>query len=810
MHHILENRKSPGFLLLLALAILLSSCQPNVSRLAQRGDLEGLLDLISEEQDLSVRVAAVQAIGEIGGDDAAPILINFLAGEEEDIRLAAARALGTLGDPQAIQPLINALTDQSQAVQDASQEALEQFGDAAVSKLIESLKSINPDLRTRVIDVLSQSSRVAVPEMMAALTHPVENVRLGMKAALTGIGSPAVPYLMAALSEDDDQLNRSIFEILVGIGEEAVPALIAALTHNNRAIGRQAFDALVEIGEPAVKPAIAALKDEGRQEVIGEVLMAIGEPSLSPLVAALADPAVAGPAGDVLIMMGLDSIDPLVQAYEAAPEDYQVLLRPLVHGLKIPNAIARNKVKQAVVSIGEPAVPLLLNLVRNANRVAFEDETYFANPVLDGAFGQVEGELIRGGLCDSAGQWQGKIVLCQRGEITFYEKIQNVQEGGGVGVIHYNNVPGAMLPMVLSSEESLRIPAVALSEEEGETLARAALKEEVSVISEDMSFVNETAVEIGEPAISYLIDALKEDTLYYFSEEVLIAMGDPAVDPLIAALEDDNADFRSRLVYTLGKIGGDRAEETIIEMLGDPSGDVRWQAAYSLGELQSEQAVAPLVALLDDGEDAVVRAGHDALVQVGLPAVEPLLAYYHDEDAEQAETAESALREIFEDHAQPVLDAAIRVCNGEAYTGAAEYDRYGEEEVHPLVVVTSYEEISYLTDSLPVDWLPFTPGELELVVCLGGQEKEVVQVCRYYYSGTGGSAPSTTRYRYKEEVKLMAAQTAAQIAARTFRGSNPDYCPYQKTGSLGSITGDYISNSEIVVWLNTLDIPLAD
>ena len=223
----------------------------------------------------------------------------------------------------------------------------------------------------------------------------------------------------------------------------------------------------------------------------------------------------------------------------------------------------------------------------------------------------------------------------------------------------------------------------------------------------------------------------------------------------------------------------------------------------------SEDAIGPLVSLLEDREESVIWAVRDALVKIGLPAVDPLLEYYHDETSSQVEIAEDTLREIFDRTSGAVLEVAIKVCSGEAYEGAAEYKRY-ESDVHPLVILTSYDEISYLTDDLPVDWLPFTPGELELVVCLGGQEKEVVQVCRYYYTGSGGSAPSTTRYRYKEEVKLIAAKNGAQIGARTFRGSNPDYCPYEKSGYLGEITGDYISNSEIVDWLKTFDIPLAN
>jgi len=506
---------------------------------------------------------------------------------------------------------------------------------------------------------------------------------------------------------------------------------------------------------------------------------------------------------------GKGAVDGLVRAYEDDPSNYQPLLRPLAHGLKLPNAMAREKVKKSIVSIGTPAIPQLLDMVKDANRVEFDGQVLYANPVIDAPAGQAEGELASGGLCDAIGNWNDKIVLCERGEITFLEKILNVQESGGVGVVHYNSISAPMLPMIIDKDNEVRIPSVAVSEDDGLTLLRESGGEDIRILTEGLSAVMETAVAIGKPGIPQMVDALRQDTLYYFSEEVLIAIGEPALDPLITELGDEDAAFRTRLVYTLGWIGGPTAEKAIIEQLADENPDVRWEAAYALGEMGSEDAIVPLIDLLEDPDDSAAWASQDALVKIGIPAAEPLLAYYHDENAAKIESAESGLREIFNANSQEVLDVALSICSGESYEGAAEYQRY-ESDFHPMVIVTSYDEISYMADELPVDWLAFTPEQLELVVCLGGQEKEVVQVCRYYYSGTGAAAPSTTRYRYKETVSIFGAQNGTQIGTRTFRGSNPDNCPYQKTGSLAEITGDYIPGSEIMDWLATYDIPFED
>lgn len=791
------------------LIIFLTACQPTISRLLERGDVEGLIEVLTQGEDLALQVEAAHALGELGKPAATPSLINCLSAEDRELRLAAIEALGKIADPQAIQPLITALKDESTRVQDAAEETLVNFGDAAVPQLIEALKSMYPDFRARLINIISQAGRFAVPSLVEALSNPVENVRLGVKTALIEIGEPAIPYLMGSLSEDNVALNLVLMEILAANGADAVPALTAVLSHREAEVREQAFDALIEIGEPAVQHLVTSLGEEDKRGPISGVLLTIGEPSIGPLIEALAVSELNEQAGDLIIEMGVDAVDPLVQAYEDDPTNYQILLRPLANGLMLPNAMAREKIKSAVVSIGAPAVPQLLELVLDANQVLYDSEVVYANPVQEGPFGTAEGPLVNGGLCDSSGNWDDKIVLCKRGEIYFYEKILNVQAGGGIGVIHYNSIPGAMLPTIVGHEDDVNIPSVALSDEEGNSLARVAINDEVSLKSIDTSFILKTVIEIGEPAIADLIESLRQDTLYHFSEEALIAIGGPALHPLVISLLDEDPVLRSRVVYTLGKIGGITAEKSIIEMLRDPNEAVRWEAAYAVGEMKSEDAIDHLVDLLEDQDESVRWAAQDALVKIGLPAVDALMTYYHDDAAVNTEAAESALRQIFELNSQRVLEVGITVCSGEAYEDAAEYQRY-ESEIHPTVIITSYDEISYMVDDLPVDWLAFTPEQLELVVCLGGQEKEVVQVCRYYYIGTGAAAPSTTRYRYKEQVTIFSAQNGSQIGARTFRGANPDYCPYQKTGYLGEITGDYIPRSEIVEWLESLGIPFVE
>lgn len=82
----------------------------------------------------------------------------------------------------------------------------------------------------------------------------------------------------------------------------------------------------------------------------------------------------------------------------------------------------------------------------------------------------VDGALANGGLCDGTGSWSGSVVLCERGEISFYDKVANVESSGGVAAVIYNNEPGGFLG-TLGDGNTSSIPAISLNQEDGQYLA---------------------------------------------------------------------------------------------------------------------------------------------------------------------------------------------------------------------------------------------------------------------------------------------------------------------------------------------------
>lgn len=79
--------------------------------------------------------------------------------------------------------------------------------------------------------------------------------------------------------------------------------------------------------------------------------------------------------------------------------------------------------------------------------------------------------LVDGGICDSASvAYSGQVVLCQRGVISFSDKVLNAQNGGAVAVVIYNNEPGGFSGTLGSDDTGVVIPAIGLSLEDGQSI----------------------------------------------------------------------------------------------------------------------------------------------------------------------------------------------------------------------------------------------------------------------------------------------------------------------------------------------------
>ncbi|MBN2045505.1 MAG: S8 family serine peptidase, partial [Anaerolineales bacterium] len=122
------------------------------------------------------------------------------------------------------------------------------------------------------------------------------------------------------------------------------------------------------------------------------------------------------------------------------------------------------------VEIAAPGVDVLSTIPYiDDTTVTVDGEVFSGIHVEFSRRGSASGTLVDGGLCTSAGAWGGAVVLCQRGDNSFADKILNVEAGGGVAALIYNNVSNEELYATMGAEYETII-GIGFSQETGQQL----------------------------------------------------------------------------------------------------------------------------------------------------------------------------------------------------------------------------------------------------------------------------------------------------------------------------------------------------
>ncbi len=119
------------------------------------------------------------------------------------------------------------------------------------------------------------------------------------------------------------------------------------------------------------------------------------------------------------------------------------------------------------VELAAPGVGVLSTVPQVSASTTVGSDSYIV-AALDGSQSLTRtGALVNGARCTSTGggSFTGKVVLCERGDISFADKVNNAFNGGATAVIIYNNVAGGFSGTLGGTGPAL--PAVTMSREDG-------------------------------------------------------------------------------------------------------------------------------------------------------------------------------------------------------------------------------------------------------------------------------------------------------------------------------------------------------
>lgn len=216
-------------------------------------------------------------------------------------------------------------------------------------------------------------------------------------------------------------------------------------------------------------------------------------------------------------------------------------------------------------------------------------------------------------------------------------------------------------------------------------------KPEAGVPGEPEAVAQET-VALEEEQVKDEIDIqidLLTDTDWVVRREAVITLGEMGdercVEPLARALRDGDWQVREVAIEAMGQVGSP-AVETLLKLLRD--WEVRKYAIAALGKIRDERVLDPLMLQLRNDEfkdDAI-----NALVELGRPSVDKLIAALRDKDENVRKSAVLALGRIKSGEA---IDPLIEMLGDQDWftrlTAAAALESIGEdrgrEAIKPLL-----------------------------------------------------------------------------------------------------------------------------
>ena len=242
----------------------------SLGRQADQASLPLLKRVAAEDGAPQVRIAAIDAIGEIGvasDADAVPMLAAFAEAPDDGLAIAALRALGAVEGASALQPLRRALSAAQPDRRLAAAAAIARRGGPPAVELLRWMAAADadPQVMRAAIEGLSRIAIGATPHAASAVaaiatvaSDPAR--RADAIAALARVPEPVIPRVGDALSSREPSVRRAVLEAL---GRRAHPTasayVVTALEDGDASVRQLAVTILSRLGSRGVARAFAEL-----------------------------------------------------------------------------------------------------------------------------------------------------------------------------------------------------------------------------------------------------------------------------------------------------------------------------------------------------------------------------------------------------------------------------------------------------------------------------------------------------------------------------------------------------------------------
>lgn len=144
------------------------------------------------------------------------------------------------------------------------------------------------------------------------------------------------------------------------------------------------------------------------------------------------------------------------------------------------------------------------------------------------------------------------------------------------------------------------------------------------------------------------------------------------IDPLLKLLSDESPKVRYRAAMSLMNYRHERVVEPLVKALSDPDENVRYWSAKALGKMGGEHVLAKLKLCLSSKEWAVRKTASFAIVEIGSPALAPLLEVLKNGGDDARFWALKSLGKIGEQSATPAVMQCLADANPDVRMAAVE------------------------------------------------------------------------------------------------------------------------------------------